>query len=330
MRISTLDLTHAGVTLTAYVLDASNEMPNARTRPAVLIFPGGAYRACSDREAEPVAMAFLAEGYHAFVLRYSLNGDAPFPKPLNDAEEALDLIRMRSEEWHVDPGKVAVCGFSAGGHLAAALGTMGRVRPNAMILCYPCVVASMGGILPAPIPGVDEAVNSLTPPAYIFHTYEDTLVPVGNALAMAAAMDREKRPFELHIFQNGAHGLSLSRPVTSGGMRSLSDPDAAKWFGLCVAWLRNQFGDFAADRDSVLLSETVAEYSIDVQLGVLWKNDACRRLVLGKLPMLEESPQLKDAMGVPLRTIIEFGGGLLTSEDVLDLDLQLKEIQVIS
>ncbi len=102
----------------------------ARCDPPSLIFPGGGYRFCSDREAEPIAMAFLAEGYQAFVLRYSLNDQAAFPRPLNDAEEALELIRSKSRQWHVDPARIAVCGFSAGGHLAAALGTMGTSSPG--------------------------------------------------------------------------------------------------------------------------------------------------------------------------------------------------------
>jgi acetyl esterase/lipase len=92
----TLELSHEKVTLTAYLLDASPDMPNMRVRPAVLVCPGGGYFFCSDREAEPIAMAFLARGYHAFVLRYSLGENAAFPRPLNDAEEALELIRERA------------------------------------------------------------------------------------------------------------------------------------------------------------------------------------------------------------------------------------------
>jgi len=272
-------------------------------------------------------MAFLAEGYQAFVLRYSLNENAGFPKPLNDAEEALETIRRRSGEWGIDPDKVAVCGFSAGGHLAAALASMGRVRPNALILGYPCILASMGGILPAPIPAVDEAVDSSTPPAFIFHTYADSLVPVENSLAMASALERAQVPFELHIFRSGAHGLSLAKPATSGGLRSMVDADAAKWFGLCAAWLVNVFGDFASDRE-VILNEDIAEYNADVQLGVLWKNETCRRLIAAKLPVLADSPQLQDAMTVPLRTVIEFGGGLLNEDEWNELDRELRDVPV--
>lgn len=327
MRTFTQLLTNENVTLTAYLLDSSQEMPNTQIRPAILILPGGAYRGCSDREAEPVAMAFLAEGYQAFVLRYSVNQHAAFPKPLHDAEEALELIRENSRDWGIDQGKVAVCGFSAGGHLAAALGTMGRVRPNAMILGYPCILASMSAIFPAPVPGVDEAVDASTPPAFIFHTFADTLVPVNNALTFAAAIDRAKVPLELHIFRNGVHGLSLAKPVTSGGLQSMTDTDAAKWFGLCTAWIKNVFGEFASNQE-LLLNEDVHEYSVDVQLGVLWKNPACKQLIQTELPILEDSPQLQDAMGIPLRTVIEFGGGLLSEVAIDRLNVCLKAIPV--
>ncbi|WP_084134692.1 alpha/beta hydrolase [Paenibacillus harenae] len=298
MKTFTRQLGNENVTLTVYLLDQSHEMPNTSIRPAVLILPGGAYRGCSDREAEPVAMAFLAEGYQAFVLRYSVGQNAAFPRPLQDAEEALTMIREQSGEWGIDPDKVAVCGFSAGGHLAAALGTMGKVRPNALILGYPCILASMDAIFPAPVPGVDEAVDAFTPPTFIFHTFADTLVPVNNALMFASAMDRAKVPFELHIFRNGVHGLSLAKPVTSSGLRSMVDYDAARWFELCTAWIKNVFGDFPAEAEAIPLNEDIEAYGVDVQLGVLWKNPACKQ-VKTALPILADSPQLQDAMGIP-------------------------------
>lgn len=108
------------VSLTSYISDISEEMKNMKTKPAILVLPGGAYKFCSDREAEPVALAYLAKGFNAFVLRYSLNEKAEFPTPLNDAQKALAFIRKNAEKFHTDPQKIAVIGFSAGGHLAAA------------------------------------------------------------------------------------------------------------------------------------------------------------------------------------------------------------------
>jgi acetyl esterase/lipase len=245
MNTMTLNLlSNPNVTLTAYLLDSSLEMPNTRIRPAVLICPGGGYRGCSDREAEPIALAFLAQGYQAFILRYSLNENAAFPKPLNDAEAALELIRSQAEKWGVDPTKIAACGFSAGGHLAAALGTMGRLRPNALVLAYPCILDSMSVILPFPIPSLEKMVDQQTPPTFIFSTFADELVPVENALQFAVALDKARIPFELHVFQDGVHGLALANPLTSSGQEKFIDPNAAKWISLCTAWLDNLFGGF--------------------------------------------------------------------------------------
>jgi len=242
MKTETLYLdSNPGVTLTTYLLDASEQMPNVLVRPAVIVLPGGGYQRCSDREAEPVAMAFLAQGYHTFVLRYSVGEHAAFPKPLNDAEAALEMLRARAQEWRIDPARIGVCGFSAGGHLAAALGTMGRIRPNALILGYPCILESISNTLPFPIPSLEKAVDPLTPPAFIFATANDARVPVAHSLEFAAALDRAGIPFELHIFQEGAHGLSLARPHTSSGVPAMLNPRFAGWVEICTGWLQQVF-----------------------------------------------------------------------------------------
>nr|WP_145402057.1 alpha/beta hydrolase [Paenibacillus xylanexedens] len=326
MKLLSYDLSNTNVTLTAYLLDSSPEMPNMKQRPAVLILPGGGYRACSDREAEPIAMGFLAEGYQAFILRYSLNQDAAFPRPLNDAEEALKLIRTHSAEWDIHPQKIAVCGFSAGGHLAAALSTMGSVRPDALILGYPCILKEMSAIFPVPVPGVDQKVDQLTPPTFIFHTFDDKLVPVHNSLAFADALTRQNVPFELHIFPAGTHGLSLARAQTSMGLISMVDPSVAQWFGLCTNWMTRVFGEFVADLEH-LPEEEVLEYSLDVKLGALWKNDSCKKLILDAMPEIGDEPH-PDAMGVSLRIILDYGGNKLTQEAKTQLNDALRQIPV--
>ena len=244
MKNMTYNLTNENVTLEAYILDSSREMPYMSPRPAVLVIPGGAYHMCSDREAEPIAMNFAAMGYHSFVLRYSLKEESYFPKPLNDAQEALDLIIENSEKWDLDASKIAVCGFSAGGHLAAALGTMGKVRPAGMILGYPCitkdvcdtdVLANRGHL-----PFIDEEVDEQTPPAFIFAACDDSCVPLTSSLAIASELEKRKIPFELHIFDKGQHGFATSDYVTcqNGG-----DADCGEWIPLCKSRLRNLFFD---------------------------------------------------------------------------------------
>src|SRR4051794_34920263 len=110
----------SAVYLEAYVLKNSPEFQTDTKRPAVIICPGGAYMGTSDREAEPVAFRFLAQGYHAFVLRYSVQ--TRFPAPMLDLAKAIVTVRAHTDEWLVDPDQVTLCGFSAGGHLAASIG----------------------------------------------------------------------------------------------------------------------------------------------------------------------------------------------------------------
>lgn len=288
MRVETIVLSsNLNVTLTAYLLDHSPEFNNIVCRPAVLIFPGGGYRATSDREAEPIAMAYLAEGYQAFILRYSVQKQAAFPAPLEDAEEALRMIRSKSYDWMVDANKIAAVGFSAGGHLAAALGTMGDIRPNALILGYPCILSSMSEVLAVPIPSLDKEVDERTPPAFIFSTFDDTAVPIVNTIAFMQALNEKRIPFESHIFQRGGHGLSLAKPLTSGGYKSNINPEFAEWFKLSVSWLRHVLGDFSAELDgSTLQAADRRQYSIDVAIGGLLANPECRALILACFPLL--------------------------------------------
>ena len=242
MQISTLNLTTDGrVSLTAYIQQPSPEMPNRAVRPAVIILPGGAYAFLSDREAEPVALAYLAAGFQAFVLRYTIGGEYAFQAALEDVSGAVELVREHAAEWHLDPDKIAVCGFTAGGHLAAASGTLAAHRPNALILGYPCILESMSRILAFPVPSLDQAVTPETPPAFLFHTRNDSSVPVENSLRFADALDKAGVPFELHIFAEGPHGLSLASSLTSSGREEMVCPDVAAWLPMSVGWLNRLF-----------------------------------------------------------------------------------------
>ena len=225
MRTFVKEMTTPGVTLTAYLPAASDEMPNYKTRPAILVIPGGAYMMCSDREAEPIALSFLAKGYAAFVLRYSVGkGAAKFPRPLNDAEEAMELIISNAAEWGVEPEHIAAIGFSAG---------------------YPCILSSIGRILAEPVPSLDEKVDANTPPTFIVAAREDGCVPIENSLAYAAALDKAGVPFEMHIYERGYHGFSVADGTV------YSKPEDAEynarikgWLDICIAWLNTHFNRY--------------------------------------------------------------------------------------
>lgn len=272
MKIETFDLTDDGrVRLTAYLLDKSPEMPAIDRRPALIVCPGGGYSFISDREAEPVALAFSAQGYHTFVLRYSIGKYAAFPNSLVDLARTVALVRRRAEIFGVQADHIAVAGFSAGGHLAASLGVFWNDReiqalaqcsgeenrPNALVLCYPVITSlekthrgSMDVLL-AGTQGEDRQalqqrldlylqVGSQTPPCFLVHTYFDNVVPVENTLLWAQALAAHDIAFELHIPQNGVHGLALANTVTARTPDGVI-PEFAKWPQLCSRWLNELF-----------------------------------------------------------------------------------------
>ena len=228
------------VSLTAYIQDVSPEMTYLSVRPAVLVIPGGAYAFCSDREAEPIALLFAAGGFNAFVLRYSLEKD--FPAPLEDAQWALKLIRSKADEWHIDPDKVAAIGFSAGGHLTAALSTISDEKPNASILGYPCVIEETNRLLHAKAPTLDDKVSEATPPTFIFTASDDSLVPSKNSLLYALALAKHNVPYELHVFAKGEHGFSTADKTSNPKERADEYCFLAKrWVKMCTDWLEYTF-----------------------------------------------------------------------------------------
>ena len=243
MTVEKLEIkSNPGATLTAYLLDTSKEMPNMTDRPAVLVIPGGGYYMCSDREAEPIAMAFAVHGYNTFVLRYTVGEGKDFKMPLADAEEALTLIRERAEEWHVIKDKIAAIGFSAGAHLAAALSTLSSTRPNACMLGYPCILSEISSILAFPVPSLEEHVDRNTPPTFIFGSASDKTVPVINSIKYAEALTKNEVPFEMHIFAKGWHGFSLCTPSVCDKPESvIENARASQWVKLCTDWLSDTF-----------------------------------------------------------------------------------------
>lgn len=278
------------VTLSSYILQDSPDLLAGKARPAILICPGGGYFNCSDGEAEPVALRFAGLGYHCFVLRYSTYCGAarglpdlsapPVPKPENlhpapmdEIGLALRVICAHAAQWHVDKARVAVCGFSAGGHNAAMFATHwhenpDNPRPAAAILGYPLTDyvfkheyearqtgfvtdffhASDAVFLGTPEPSeallkeVSPArnVSDKTPPCFIWATAADELVPVQHSLLMAQALSGAGVPFELHIFEEGQHGLSLADQASAAALSQCSR-DVAAWTELAGRWLQKRF-----------------------------------------------------------------------------------------
>lgn len=254
-------------TLTTYIIDDPMELN--RKRGAVLICPGGGYKHFSLRESEPIALKFISAGYHAFVLNYCVAPNR-YPEGLKDASNAMVLIRERSEEWNIDADKIAICGFSAGGHLAASLctffddkdlGTSGGLnKPNALILSYPVITsgkfAHRGSFENLLGDNADKAmiekmslenqINSKIPPVFLWHTYTDNSVPVENSLMYAMSLKKYGIPLEMHIFPSGGHGLSLATKEVAKNDDGVY-PNVAVWIDLAVTWLDNLFAECLLD-----------------------------------------------------------------------------------
>lgn len=229
------------VTLSAYIQPVEGEFFRIHQRPAVLILPGGGYQICSDTEADPAAFPFLAAGYHVFILRYSVADNLKWPHPLEDYEEAMKLIRKNAEEWHVMPQKIAVLGFSAGGHLAGCAATLAKERPNAALLGYALLTDDVKAYSKE-APSVVEAVDKTTCPCFLFATTNDNVVAIKNSLAFMLVLQRFSIPFESHLYSYGPHGFA------SGNSASLNPKDitprAANWVADSIQWLKEIFGDF--------------------------------------------------------------------------------------
>jgi len=251
-RVSIPTTDGAEIVMDAYVPDVIESIDPSIRRPAVVLFPGGGYFFCNPREGEPIALRFLMEGFNVFVVWYRVKPEK-WPAQLMDAAAAIACVRARAEEWHTHPDQIAVMGFSAGGHLAAAMGTMWHeelwqplglapkdVRPNAMVLSYAVTTGAFGGCKtfqnttgsmdaedhnPLYLP---EKITANCPPAFIWHTAADDAVSVEHALILARALAFAEVPFEMHVFPHGGHGLGLAK----------SNPAAAQWTELCKDWLR--------------------------------------------------------------------------------------------
>lgn len=255
------------VVLVSYCHEANNEMPNRPSFPAVVVCPGGGYNICSPREADPIAMHYSAAGYNTFVLYYSLKQKAVFPRSLLDLCAAMKFIRQNADKFCVKEDNIAVCGFSAGGHLAASLGVHwnnpeikeksgcfnGENKPNALILGYPVLSSSWiensGNLKRIMGENADfdkrykdlnlqVCVSESTPQAFLVHTVRDNAVPVEDSIKFASALIEKGVPCELHLFPNGGHGLADGTALTNTGG---GDKSFAQWIPLSINWLNRLF-----------------------------------------------------------------------------------------
>lgn len=254
-------------TLHCYRLDDFNQDNAKHIRPAVIICPGGGYEHTSNREAEPIAMRYLAAGYHAFVIRYHV-APVRFPVALLELASAVKLIRENAKEWQVDQNRVVLNGFSAGGHLAGSLATFWssdwlakklettkeEIRPNGCVLAYPVITTgeyahrgSFDNLLGEQhelieFVSLEKQVNENTPPMFLWHTYTDTSVPVENSLLFLSALRKHKISAEFHMYPLGGHGLALANEETQMLDGRGIQRECQGWIDLAIRWIRELGG----------------------------------------------------------------------------------------
>lgn len=252
---------------------------NSEVRDAILVVPGGGYQdVCTDREGEPIALAFYERGLNAFVLNYrvinntkagSEGSTVTYPAQLIDAGRAMIYIKEHAGELSINKERVYAVGFSAGGHLCGSLATMfnypeaveffgdkaENIRPKAVVLSYPVTVAfekthfkSFENLLGKPYCEItdeqkkkfslDSAASSESSPMFLWHTAEDDLVPADGTIRLAAALQEKRVPYMLEIYPYGPHGVALANSVTECGNPAFVQPLAEVWVDRACAWFK--------------------------------------------------------------------------------------------
>lgn len=250
-------------TLTCYTNTPFDEM-GKRNHRAVVICPGGGNDYCSEREGEPIAFRFLASGINAFVLRYSCV-KKKFPTAALECAAAIKHIRDNAEKYDIDPDKIVVAGFSAGGHLAATLANFWDseiltaplgckpedIKVNGSMLCYPVLTSDEkftheGTIVNLLEDGdkdnirelvsMEKRIHENTPPTFLWHCADDGCVRVENSLFYMTELSKNSIPFESHIYEWGGHGLALCDETTATWEGHIQ-PVAAGWSKLAAEWI---------------------------------------------------------------------------------------------
>jgi acetyl esterase/lipase len=268
----------------------------------------------------------MGQGYNVFVLQYSVGPRATFEQALKDGEEALCYIRDKAAELRIEKNKIAVVGFSAGGHLAASLGTLGKVKPDAMILGYPVILEYMSEGFKE-FPGLDTKVDAHTSPAFVFATQDDTMVPIENSITFLLALAKVGIPFESHIFLSGDHGFSLAIPATSGGIGGNVNEDAAQWFALSVRWLKKLWGDYPyTPRQTLPEDKPGKKRAIDITFGNILKNEVLLAVVKRYIPDIETQAQQNAMMHLTTpRMIGNFTSNKFSPEMLEKMDADLEK-----
>lgn len=274
MLHETINFTEDGrVNLKTYIHDdyqTENGTFFIQERPAIIVLPGGAYGFLADHEGEPVALTFMKEGFNTFVLNYSVGEYSSYPNPLIEISKAVWEVRSRAQEWHINPNQIVVMGFSAGAGISAMLGTQwhtkglneilnipyGGNKPNAVVMGYGAasntdlqknadyIPPILGKIARDLTPELDiiNYVSKETVPTFIWHTRYDQFVPSIQPLQLAQKFYEYDIPYELHMFEEGRHGMSVCNNLSSYQDEDIHRYSSVQmWVRMCVNWLYHMF-----------------------------------------------------------------------------------------
>lgn len=234
-----------------------------KKRPVIVICPGGGYTGLSPREADIIGLQFMARGFHAAVLDYTCAPAARFPVQLYQMAGAVATLRQHAEELDIEKNSIIISGFSAGGHLAASLGvfwnnkevmkdcpwTAEERKPNLMLLGYPVISSghlSHGGSFkallgekygqeePMTLVSLEKQVTADTPATFLWHTWQDQVVPAENSMLFASALRENGVSLELHMFEEGPHGIATANMLTN----VKNYPAAEHWVDMAELWLK--------------------------------------------------------------------------------------------
>lgn len=262
MNVTSIQLSPTKATIDLYLRE--NVSMDREHLPAVIICPGGGYEFLSERESEPLALAFLSQGYQVIVFNYPvLESHTNLSSEYLDKNayllgEVFQLIEKNQLTWKIDPKAVFLLGCSSGGHLASLYATQTNKysgsslsKPLGTILCYP-VIGFNYGWPQLKLENEDELIdyntssliNSTTPDTFIWHTSNDDAVPVLNTLKYCEGLAENAIEFECHIFEDGKHGLSLAtRSSAKFNNSQYVNPYIASWFSKCIHWMESKILD---------------------------------------------------------------------------------------
>ena len=305
MRQDKIKLQPNGAILNFYVHEDNED------RPAVLIFPGGAYRYCSPGEGKPVAEAYYHRSYDAFVLEYSCT-DGMFNSPIASKEEVFDsaiedamnayyYLEDNADEIGIDKNRISIVGFSAGANLALASTTIGGLKPLSLILGYGAYTKKIGEDFG--FKGVDllERVTENTPPTFMFLCQADPTVPAIESLNLATCLYNSNVPFELHTYVTGGHGLSLGTRESG-----VVNKDYATWFLHSLHFIEN------IERGTPLIlgdiDDDLENLSINSRLGALMHNEKAWNIIKELFPQIAFQAETDSSLqAAPLSRLWRWG-----------------------